>query len=154
MTNLELSEFLVESKTLHSYASLDQIHKEIMQDGGTELLFTNKNKTYRDRYYGGEPFIGEEVVFVDNKAVWSMNFYGKVMDTSYDTGEIYAFLRKALKLITVAMPFRGPEHFEEEGFTYQFSVEGTVDCYVGREAIYSGDKLIYQAYVHGGYVNR
>jgi hypothetical protein len=153
MSYLELCKFLLESKTTHSYANLEQVQKITMEDGGTELVYSKATMYYRDRYYGGEPYIGEEVVFIDNKAVWSMNYYGRVIDPTYDAGRIYAFLRIALKLMTLEMPFRGPKFYENDGLSYRFTADGGVECFEGREQIYSGNKLIYQGFVHGGLIN-
>lgn len=57
-------EFLAEAK-LAGYAAGDNAEKIKLADGAFEIRYGKNNLLYVDRYYGGEPFIGEEILFVD-----------------------------------------------------------------------------------------
>jgi hypothetical protein len=70
----ELTDFLVRVKQ-NSYTAGEKAKKIKMQDGAAEITHAEKNWKYKDRYYGGEPFCGGEVVSEDGTAVWVMNFY-------------------------------------------------------------------------------
>ena len=50
------------------------------------------------------------------------------------------------------LPVRGPKKFENEGYVYTFSSEGTIENFIGIEEIYKDNKLIYRLECHGGYI--
>ena len=58
----ELLKFLVRAKKA-TYASKQESAKVLLVDGGKELVFEEGGIKYRDRYYGFNPFIGEEILF-------------------------------------------------------------------------------------------
>jgi len=63
----ELSKFLVKAK-VNTYAS--DTKTTILGDGSKELVFREGRLFYRDRYFGENPFIGEEMVFHEDKYIW------------------------------------------------------------------------------------
>jgi hypothetical protein len=73
---------------------------------------------YRDRYYGWDPFAGEEVVTKDGKVIWLMNYYGRCLPDGVTPSQVYGFLSKALAEVTEETPYRGPEKYMENGFMY------------------------------------
>ena len=66
MDTKKLSDFLVKAK-INTYAS------------GKEFDFEEKEFRYRDRYFGFNPFIGEEVVWQKKEIIWGMNYYGRIV---------------------------------------------------------------------------
>ena len=56
----ELCSFLVRAK-IRTYASGRE--GVIVKNRSKELIFEEEDFRYRDRYFGSNPFIGEEVVF-------------------------------------------------------------------------------------------
>ena len=106
----QLTSFLVEAKT-KTYAAGDQAKKEILADGAEQLVFSKKDLYYRDRYYGSDPFFGQEVVFRQDRAIWGLNYFGKCTDGTNPSPEIYQFLMKALSAVTEDFPYRGPIEF-------------------------------------------
>lgn len=154
MENKVLTDLLVNAKA-HSYAVINEIPKTVMNDGGTELTYTEDQFLYRDRYYGGEPFIGEEVVIHNNIVIWGMNLRGKVLEpATMPVEDIYSFLREALKKMPADAPFRGPACFESNNLKYSSKVSGSVEQFIGVEKIFLGGKLIYEGFYHGGYVGQ
>jgi hypothetical protein len=149
----ELANFLVWAKK-NSYAAGDKAIKVKLQDGATEIMHVEKNWKYKDRYYGGEPFCGGEVVFYNNEAVWAMNFYGRVAEDRHDQmGPIYKFLQKSLALIDASVPFRGPMKHAEGEFEYHNVYNGNLTQFTGKEIITYRGKEVYCAYYHGGVIN-
>ena len=58
----QLSKFLVRAK-ISTYASSGEGGENLLPDGNKEFEFKEKEFRYRDRYFGFNPFVGQEVVF-------------------------------------------------------------------------------------------
>ena len=147
-----LRKFLVEAK-INTYASGEAVEKIIEQDGSTTLVYKKNNITYKDNYFGGEPFGGKEVVLVNNKPIYLMTYFGKVFDDVKDVELVYRILQHALRSIPEEKPFRGPERLIIEGYEYVNISEGGIKYFSGEESIYSPDhKLVYEANYSGGLI--
>jgi hypothetical protein len=154
ITEQELRDFLVEAKK-GTYALGDGAPKKKLDDGSTEIIYQRENYCYRDRYFGGEPYAGEEVVFDQRQPLWAMNYLGRVHDDCIEhLPEIYEFLQVALRGVDKELPYRGPQHFSKQEFTYRNIVEGGIDFFAGREEIYIRENLVYTALYHGGFVDK
>ena len=102
--------------------------------------------TYHDTYVGGEQFAGEEAVWLDGKIQYAMNYLGRVFDGRF-SGD---FLKEALRLADIKMPYRGPEYYQSGEFTYKCSVTGDFRWFQGYEEIYCNEIKVYECYFHGG----
>lgn len=60
--------------------------------------------TYHDAYLGGEQFAGEEAIWKNGRAVYAMNYTGRVLKDVFNGN----FLKEALRAATIDMPFRDP----------------------------------------------
>ena len=147
VSGVELKDFLVKAKKA-TYGS--EAEPDASPDGTKELTYSEGRYVYRDRYYCFDPFIGEELVIVDGKPVWGMNYYGKVTSTECRPEEVYGFLVKALYEVPPEKPFRGPEEYEEGGWRYEAEIVGDVHCLHGRERIMCGGVDTYWLRFHGG----
>ena len=145
---MDLADFLVWAKR-RTYGSSTSEPKRLA-DGSKEYLLSRDGYTYRDRYFGGNPFIGEEVVFRDGHAIWSMNYYG--VATTRDPGEVSGFLVKALGLVERKNPYRGPEEYVAAPWRYSFTSGGDIDAFWGHERITYDEAPIYWLRFHGGLV--
>ena len=47
-----------------------------------DFTYSSGPYTYHDTYVGSEQFAGEEVVWLDGKAQYAMNYFGRVLDSS------------------------------------------------------------------------
>jgi len=148
---MELAEFLIQAKT-RTYASGGAANEQRLADGCLELTYSADGFDYRDRYFGADPFVGQEIVFQDGKAIWSMNYYGRIVDKKYPAAQIYAFLQKAMRKVTLERPFRGPSAFEEGNFMYNDESSGTLDAFSGVERILFNRHKVYLLKYHGGTV--
>lgn len=103
---------------------------------------------YTDSYFGSKKFVGEEVLFENGSAVWSMNYVGRKLDDSFD----FEFLKEALLQATPDMPYRGPREFRKGNFTYICSVNGGFDFFSGYEEILNYGVRVYECVFNGGII--
>jgi len=146
--SMDLLEFIIEAKK-NTYAS-SRITDKLNKDGSKELIFEKNSLTYVDRYYGYNPFSGQEVIFKDQKAIWSMNYYGLINDHLVSEKEVYSFLKKALLNVEKRFPLRGPNIFREEDFEYFSDTSGFIEEFNGKERIDYKGKTVYVGFYHGG----
>jgi hypothetical protein len=146
---MELKDFLVKSK-VGTYASDGEGKEKILEDGSKELVYESGEWKYRDRYFGFNQFIGEEIVWLNNEAVWGMNYYGRIFSDKVNGKQLYEFLRKALRSVKSERPFRGPKEFQEKEWNYKDESIGTVNNFEGVETIYFREEKVYELNYHGG----
>jgi len=111
-----------------------------------DLVYFEGDYKYIDSYLGGQKFAGEEAVFIKDQPYWSMNYYGHVLNDSFD-GD---FLKEALLHGTYDMPYRGPKYFTKDGFDYICSADGDFNFFHGSEEIVKDGKKIFKCIFHGG----
>ena len=119
----------------------------------SELRFKQGKFQYRDRYFGSDYFIGQEIVFYNGETIWGMNYYGKVISGTISSKQIYQFLKKALKKVLKDEPFRGSDSFQLGDFKYINKTKGEVDGFEGQEAIFYKKQIVYKLNYHGGLIN-
>jgi hypothetical protein len=146
---MELNKFLVKAK-VNTYASVGESKEIILEDGAKELTYEDGEFKYRDRYYGFSPFVGQEIVWKNNKIVWTMNYYAKLSSDTISPKEFYTFLQKALKQVQEDRPFRGPNNFKEDDLEYVDESTGNVNRFKGTEKIVYKGEEVFQLNYHGG----
>lgn len=146
---MELKTFLVKAK-IATYASAGEANERVLEDGAKELSFESDGQRYRDRYYGFNPFVGEEIVWRDGEIVWSMNYFGRIISDALPAKDIYAFLQRAMKLLKEDRPFRGPAHFSDGDLEYIDESTGDIHDFAGKEKIFYKGQEVYQLKYHGG----
>src|SRR5260370_38398663 len=93
-------DFLLEAKRTTYAGQGDEATVAPMVPGSKQLEYRDGDYLYRDIYFGMAYFVGQEVVFHREQAVWSMSYAGGVMPLSRDNSDtraIYAFLLLALR---------------------------------------------------------
>ena len=111
-----------------------------------DFRYENGEYVYHDTYVGGEKFAGEEAIWKCGKAVYAMNYMGRVLDDKFSGN----FLKEALRNADIQMPYRGPEYYQAGEYTYKCKVSGDFNWFQGHEEIYWMNELIYECYFHGG----
>lgn len=101
---------------------------------------------YYDTWLGGEKFSGEEAIWEDDIPVYSMNYFGRTLDERF-SGD---FLKEALGLATIELPYRGPEFYESGEYTYKTKAIGNIDWFQGYEEILWHNEKVYECFYHGG----
>lgn len=145
---MEFVEFLIEAKK-NTYAA-SRMSDKLNKDGSCELIFEKGNYKYVDKYYGYNPFSGQEVIFENNKFFWTLNYYGFIENHLVSEKEIYSFLKKALLKVEERFPFRGPNYYKENDLEYFLDVKGNLERFIGVERIEYKGESIYQGNFHGG----
>ena len=148
---MKLEQFLVKAK-ISGYASGGGGGESILADGCKELTFQQDDFQYRDRYFGWNPFCGEEVIWQAGQVIWMMNYYGAVLTEFVPAGQVYSFLQKAMNQVTEDRPFRGPRSLKEADLEYQDESQGTLERFTGAERILYRGQEIYRLDYHGGLV--
>ena len=145
--NVSFLKLLISAKQ-NTYAS-DSNFIASCRPGSTDLAYQEGPFRYLDTYLGEFNFSGEEAVGHEGKTIWGMNYYGRMLVEKIPAGFSHC-LKSALLNVPQEIPFRGPEEFYEDDFSYNSSTEGTIEWFRGKEFIcYKGQK-IYQLYFHGG----
>jgi len=144
--------FLVKAKK-NTYASPEPSQRvSPALVGSTQYEFRQGALFYRDIYFGGDYFVGQETVYYSSDAIWGMSYAGGVSrGISEDKlKDIYVFLGEALRAIPPEQPFRGPKGFESRGFCYTNRVLGDFERFSGTETISDADLSVYQLNYSGG----
>ncbi len=146
---MKFEQFLINAK-VNAYASGGGGDEALLPDGCKELTFQEGEFRYRDRYFGWNPFGGEEVVWQGDQVIWMMNYYGWVFDAVVPAAQVYAFLQEAMNQVTIDRPFRGPESLKKDAFEYVDESQGPLDQFTGVERIFYEGREIYRLHYHGG----
>ena len=149
-----IKEFLIEAKK-QTYANekVEKVSSSRFESKDYEYM--KDNLIYHDTYFGGTNFIGEEVVYLDNKIYWAMNYYGVTLDEKLGEEVMDNVLRSALMLVgedNNLIPVRGPKEFYNGEYKYTFEVKGDLDYFSGIEIIYKNNKKIYELKCNGGLI--
>jgi hypothetical protein len=146
MQQEKVIEFLIKAKKA-TYAGKGPKTKS-SRPKSRDLIYSEDNLKYIDTYLGTLKFAGEEAIWEDEKPFWSMNYCGRVLKGGFE-GD---FLKEALYNVPIELPYRGPHEYKRGGLTYNCSVEGSFDWFLGNEAIYNGEEKVYECRFHGGFI--
>ena len=141
-----LISFLIKAKR-NTYAAKG-VESESSRPSSHDLHFTEGDFLYIDSFLGGEKFSGEEAVFYKSSPLWAMNYSGRVISNEF-SGD---FLKLSLMNPPKEMPFRGPEFFSQDDYTYKNECSGEFEWFQGYEQIFYSKKFIYECFYHGGIV--
>jgi hypothetical protein len=147
--SFELSNFLVKAKR-NKYGKKKESNSKILNDGSQYYEYNEYNYSFQEKKYGNNPFSGQEVVYKNGNPIWSMNYYGEILDNNIDCKIFQDFLLRALKLVMKDMPYRGPSKFSSRDWTYSINIDGSIKKFRGEEKVYYNNKNVFTLYVHGG----
>jgi hypothetical protein len=121
--------------------------------GSHDLSFRDGDWIYRDSYFGGTDFMGQETVWLKDEPVWSMIYYGYILRPDLIDGDRAAqTLRAALS--GEHAQGRLLDNFEWSGPDghFRISSEGTIEHFKGRETITVDNTVSYALDYMGGLV--
>jgi hypothetical protein len=145
----KLGLFLVEAKR-NTYAS-EKGSVAPSRKGAKDLAYQKNGFSYVDSYFGEKDFAGEEVVYSMDIPIWSMNYYGRMLQDDVPVGFIET-LREALLKVEVRAPYRGCGHLRRGDYDYYCHSEGNLRAFSGHEYIEYRQKEVYRLSFHGGQV--
>jgi len=121
--------------------------------GSHDLTYAEGDWSYRDSYFGGTDFLGQETVWLRNQPVWAMNYYGYIiLPDLIDAQRAGATIKAALSAMYAEGRFLGGFTWTGPHGVYRDQSEGGVTHFHGREIILVEDKHAYALDYHGGLV--
>ncbi len=153
MDTTDLLRFLCDAHR-RGYAAGGEARTTREADHSTTIVYESGAWRFHDNFFGGEPYGGREVAFLDGRPIWMAVYYGRIDDPASDVDAVYAFLRRALLRAPDDFPVRGPDQFAENGFSYRNVRRGDIDHFSGEETIAQRDRPVYVATYSGGLVDR
>ncbi len=143
----ELADFLVEAK-INTYAA-QKGKVDSSRKGSHDLSYRRGGYVYVDSYFGEKNFSGQEIVYLEEKPIWSMNYYGKMLHENVPDGFIET-LREALLKPEILEPYRGCRYHKRSRYEYFCTTEGGIGFFHGCETVEYEKKEVYRLYFHGG----
>lgn len=143
----EIIKFLIKAKK-NTYAGNSLEEQVSSRPNSHDLIYEEGNLKYIDTYLGGERFIGEEAVFINNEAVWGMNYNGIEINDKFSS----IFLKQALSMVNEDMPYRGQSKFQDGDYTYICEINGSFEYFSGKEIIYFQDEKCFECCFSGGII--
>lgn len=148
----ELDNFLREAN-LNTYANENIKKSSSLRPGSKDYHFENDNLKFHDTYFGGKKFLGEEIIYLEDKPIWGMNYYGFNLDGKINEELFDKILRPALMSGSGDnIPVRGPKEFINNEWKYTFTVTGDLKKFTGVEEIYRDNIVVCRLYCHGGII--
>jgi hypothetical protein len=148
----ELTSFVVRAKAA-TYVS-DGGQAPPSRPGSHDLRFQDGPFAYHDSYFGGADFLGQEVVYREQRPVWAMNYHGYLLDPGrIDAATAGSVIKAALGAMYAQGRFLGGWTFNHGHLTYVDESVGAADRFSGVEHVAgpTGDRL-YELRYHGGLV--
>jgi len=145
--------FLVTAKCQTYATQGDDVTVTPLLPGSRQLEYRDGPLLYRDIYFGGAYFVGQETVYHNSSALWAMGYAGGLTKATVRPAEmrlVYDFLRAALRQVAADRPYRGPNMFRQGEYRYRDESQGEVDDFWGVETITHQDQHVYQLHYSGG----
>lgn len=147
----ELEAFIVEAKA-KTYVG-QGISAAASRAGAYDLTYERDEWSYRDSYFGGTDFLGQEVVWYQSNPAWAMNYYGYILRPELINAERAGTTIKAAlcEMYGLGRFLDGFEWVGEFG-DYRDKSTGDVTHFSGRETIQVSGIEAYALDYHGGLV--
>jgi len=151
MNVVELERFVVTAKTATYVGGGEKA--ESSRTGSHDLTFASGDWRYRDSYFGGTDFIGQEVVWLRDEPVWAMNYYGHIVEPDLiDAVRAGKTIKAALSAMYREGRFLGGFEWTGPHGTYVDRSDGDVTHFHGVETISVGGRVAYRLDYSGGLV--
>ena len=123
--------------------------------GSHDLVHEDGDWSYRDSYFGGTDFLGQEVVWLESEPVWAMNYYGAVLRAHLiDSARAGATIKAALSALYREGRFLGGFEWKGPHGRYVDSSGGDHTRFQGRESIFVDADEAYRLDYFGGLIRR
>ncbi len=143
--------------SLATYAGVGK-YVQPWNKGFNELEYVDGAWSYRDSFVGFFKSFGREVVWYEEKPIWTQQYSGGMQDEYVQNEEFtkstFHFLKKALSAGEKIQNFqpRGPREYTEQGWLYRTGFIGNLCKFIGNEEILFNNKLVFTHHYFGGLV--
>ena len=97
--------------------------------------------------------LNEEVVYLQSRPIWGMNYYGKLLKPDLITPEtIGKMIKASLSLMYQERRFLGGWLHTQGELTYTDTSKGDLTHFAGREWIEKDREVVYELVYHGGMI--
>lgn len=121
--------------------------------GSHDFCHDNGLWHYRDSYFGGTEFIGQEAVWHADLPVWAMHYDGRILrDALIEAARAAIVIRAALTALYAKERFQGGFQFHHARYHTTDTSTGTVGSFSGVEHILAQGELAYQLDYPGGLI--
>ncbi len=118
------------------------------REASRDYRYAEDEFVYHDTYVGSESFAGQEAIWKNGRAVYAMNYCGRVLKDNFCS----SFLKAALLEANPQMPYRGSEMYCSDEFIYRCKVNGDFTWFEGTEEIWDQTEMVYECRFHGGLI--
>lgn len=123
------------------------------RSGSHDLAYEQGAFAYRDSYFGGTDFVGQEVVWSGGNPVWAMNYYGHVSRPDLiDARRAGLTIKGALSAMYAEGRFLGGYDWQGPHGHYIDTSQGDPSRFAGREHILVAGREAYALDYHGGLI--
>lgn len=151
MNSADLEAFIVRAKGA-TYVG-DGSPAQPSRLGSHDLVFRSGDWLYRDSYFGGTDFLGQEVVWFSNEPVWSMSYYGYIERPDLiDAARAGSTIKGALSALYAEGRFLGAFDWSGPHGHYRDRSSGDVGHFKGREVIVVSGVEAYALDYFGGLI--
>jgi hypothetical protein len=121
--------------------------------GSHDLQFRDGDFFYLDSYFGGADFIGQEVVYYQDRPVWAMNYYGRILKPEMiEPAEAGRIIQQSLSAMYREGRFLGGFDYDTGHGVYHDTNEGSVTAFTGEEWIARRGIRVYELTYQGGLI--
>lgn len=146
-----LTRFIVAAKRA-TYVG-DGRRAEASRQGSHDLTFASGDYAYRDSYFGGTDFLGQETVWHRGEPVWAMNYYGYILEPALiDAGRAGTTIKAALSAMYAEGRFLGGFRWSGPHGLYEDASDGDTAHFHGHEHILVAGKVAYALDYFGGVI--
>ena len=119
--------------------------------GTSDLQFHHGPWSYHDSYVGEADFLGQELVYRSMRPVWSMAYYGYLLDSErIDAVRAGGTVQSALTRLYAEGRFLGGFVVDVGEFRYVDTNAGPVERFTGEEWIECDGRRVYELRYFGG----
>lgn len=145
----KLEKFITEARE-NTYATDLKSIENPRLSGSIQLEYQKADYFYQDIYFtGSKIFIGQEIVYYNNRPIWAMNYLGSAVEK-----DILAFLKESLLKLSQECRLGKKCQFEKRELEYQDEGQGSLEYFSGKEQVFQKNKDVYSLTYQGGLISK
>jgi hypothetical protein len=152
----ELQNFIVKAKS-NGWVASESNGKKISPSrmNSLDITFKEGDYFYQDSFVGLSDFCGQEHICKKGQAIWSMAYFGKILEPDLiDGATVVGVLKKSLSELYRKNRFLGDFQFKVGKHEYHDTNSGDFKYFSGLEKILVDQKAVYELKYFGGLVRK